>query len=153
MMDKHIVFRLAEREFGIEIKSVVEILKAQKISVIPELPDFITGVITVRGDVIPVIDMRKRLGVKPQPTNERVIIVRSGTEKIGLVVDEVKEIAGFASVDIVPPPSIFKGLKTEYMKGLGKKKERIVILLDLARFLSAEERILLRDSAETPEAQ
>ncbi|MDP2168177.1 MAG: chemotaxis protein CheW [Thermodesulfovibrionales bacterium] len=148
-MEKFIVFRLGTEEFGLGISDVVEILKSQKVCPIPELPDFISGVLTVRGDVIPMIDMRKRLLVAPLPKNERIIIVRAGGEKVGLVVDEVREITGFEKAEITKPPGIFKGLKTEYLRGLGKKTDRVVILIDVKRFLTSEETMMLQESKET----
>ena len=147
-MEKFIVFRLGDEEFGIGIRDVVEILKSQKISPIPELPDFMAGVITLRGEVIPLIDMRKRLGIRPVPRNERVVIAKEANEKVGLIVDEVREIAGFDPGEMSPPPSIFKGLRAEYMKGIGRKKDRVVIFLDLKRFLTPDEMAVLSETRE-----
>jgi len=146
-MRKFIVFGLGEEEFGVDIKSVVEILKSRKASALPKLPDFVSGVITLRGEVIPLVDMRRRFGIGARPGKERIIIVRTTEEKIGMVVDEVKEIADFEAGEIAPSPSLFKGLKTEYLLGLGRKKDRVVILLDLENILTAEERIILGESA------
>ena len=147
-MEKFIVFRLGDEEFGIGIRDAVEILKSQKISHIPELPDFMAGVITLRGEVIPLIDMRKRLGIRPAPRNERVVIAKEANEKVGLIVDEVREIAGFDPAEMSPPPSIFKGLRAEYMKGIGRKKDRVVIFLDLKRFLTPDEMAALSETRE-----
>lgn len=148
MIQKFIVFVLGEEEFGIEIKSIVEILKSQKICVLPRLPDFISGVITVRGDVIPLIDMRRRLGTKSLPKKERIIVVRLDAEKVGLIVDDIREITGFLKDEIVNPPSVFKGLSAEYLNGIGKKKDRMVVLLSLKNLLSSEEKIMLKASKE-----
>lgn len=152
-MEKFIVFRLGEEDFGIGIHDVVEILKAQKINPVPELPDFISGVITLRGEIIPIIDMRKRLKIKSSPKNERIIIIRAEGEKIGLIVDEVKEIIGFSPEETTKPPSVFKGLRAEYIKAIGRKKDKVVIFLDLKRFLTQEEKTMLESVSESLESQ
>ncbi|MBI4823211.1 MAG: chemotaxis protein CheW [Nitrospirae bacterium] len=149
-MKQFIVFGLGEEDFGIDIKNVVEILKYQKVRGLPNLPDFISGIITVRGDVIALIDMRKRFGIRfSQSKNERIILIRAEGEKVGLVVDAVREIASFSNEEMTLPPAIFKGLKTEYLEGIAKKKGSVVILLSIESLLSAEEKIILKESTET----
>ncbi len=140
------VFKIGEEDFGIEVKRVVEILNLQKIHTIPELPDFLSGVITVRGEIIPLLDLRKRFNVKSPVEEGRIIIVSYDNEKIGLLVDEIKEITSLGPSEIIPPPSIFKGLKKKYLSGLGKKDERIIILLNIDDLLTSEEKIFLKDS-------
>lgn len=145
-MQKITVFRIADDNFGIEISRVVEILKAQKIFSIPGLPDFLSGVVTVRGVVIPLIDLRTRFGKKPSGKKERIIIVRFDQEKIGFLVDEIKDILSLSPEEITKPPSIFRGFKTEYIVGLGKKDERIIILLNIDNLLTSDEKIMLKES-------
>lgn len=145
-MQKFTVFRIAEDNFGIEINRVVEILKVQKIFSIPGLPDFLSGVVTVRGFVIPLIDLRKRFGSKPSGKKERIILVRFDQEKIGFLVDEIKEILSLSPEEMTRPPSIFRGFKTEYIIGLGKKDDRIIILLNIDNLLTSDEKIKLRES-------
>lgn len=147
-MGKFVVFRLGGEEFGVGIESVVEILRSQKVNPLPELPDFFSGVITVRGAVIPLVDMRRRFGISPSKEKERIIIVKSTDEKIGIVVDEVFEIASFGHGEIIEPPSIFKGLKTEYLAGIGKKDLRVVVILKIESLLTAKEKIMLESSRE-----
>ena len=142
-MQKFIIFRLGSKEFGIEIEKVVEIMNVRDVSHLPELEDFISGVITVRGEVIPLIDIRKRFGIEPSPKKERTVIVRSGPEKVGLIVDEVKGITGFMPGEITKPPVIFKGLKTEYLVGLGRREGMVVILLNLENVLAVREKMML----------
>ncbi|MEW6107887.1 MAG: chemotaxis protein CheW [Nitrospirota bacterium] len=145
-MRKFTVFKISDENFGIAIERVVEILKVQKVFSIPGLPDFLSGVMSVRGSVVPLIDLRKRFGVKPSGRKERIILVRFEEEKIGFLVDEIKEILTLSSEEISSPPSILKGFKTEYMTGLGKKNENIIILLNIDRILTSEERIQLKES-------
>jgi purine-binding chemotaxis protein CheW len=145
-MGKFAVFKMGDEIFGIEIKNVVEILKNKKTHTLPELPDFLSGVITVRGEVIPLLDLRRRFGITSTFKKERIMLVRCDNEKIGLVVDEVKEITSLNTEDITHPPSIFKGLKKKYLKGLGKKGDMIIIILNLDDLLTSEEKIMLKES-------
>ena len=145
-MRKFAVFVIADETFGIEIERVVEIIKLQKIFSMPGLPEFLSGVMSVRGAVIPLIDLRRRFGKAPSGKKERVIITRFGAEKIGFLVDGIKEIMALAPEEMISPPSIFKGFKTEYLTGLGKKDEVIIILLDIDNILTSEEKIMLKES-------
>jgi purine-binding chemotaxis protein CheW len=137
---------MGDEVFGIEIKRIVEILKSQKTYALPELPEFLSGVITVRGEVIPLLDLRRRFGIQSAVKKERIMIVRCDNEKIGLVVDEVQEITNLDTADITHPPSIFKGLKKKYLTGLGKKGDMIIIILNLDDLLTSEEKIMLKES-------
>lgn len=143
---KFALFKIGEEDFGIEVKRVVEILDTQRVYSIPELPDFLSGVITVRGEVIPLLDLRKRFNVPPSDDQGHIIIVRYDKEKIGLLVDEIKEIITLEKGDIITPPMIFKGLKRKYLNGLGKKDDRIVILLHIDDLLTSEEKIQLKET-------
>ena len=145
-MIKYAVFGMGDEVFGIEIARVVEILKSQKTHTLPELPEFLSGVITVRGEVIPLLDLRRRFGIATTFKKERIMLVRYDNEKIGLVVDEVKEITSLDKKDITHPPSIFKGLKKKYLTGLGKKGDMIIIILNLDDLLTSEEKIRLKES-------
>jgi purine-binding chemotaxis protein CheW len=145
-MQKFTIFKIGNDLFGIGIERVVEILKVQKIFTIPGLPEFLSGVMSVRGNIVPVIDLRRRFGIKPSGNKERIIIVRYGQEKISFLVDDIKEILSLSPEEIRTPPSIFKGFKTEYLTGLGKHGERIIILLNIDTLLTSEENIILRES-------
>jgi len=147
-MSKFTIFNISEEVFGIDISRVLEILRVQKIFSIPGLPGFLTGVMSVRGAVIPVMDLRLRFGMKPAGKKERIILVRYGEEKIGFLVDEIREILVLNPEDLRPSPSIFKGFKTEYLTGLGKKGDQIIILLNIDNLLSSEEKIWLKESKE-----
>lgn len=147
-MAKYTIFNIGEDAFGIDIACVLEILKVQKIFSIPGLPGFLTGVMSVRGAVIPVMDLRLRFGMKPSGRKERIILVKFGREKIGFLVDEIREILLLNPEDVRPSPSIFKGFKTEYLTGLGKKGDRIIILLNVDNLLTSEEKIWLKESKE-----
>jgi purine-binding chemotaxis protein CheW len=145
-MPKFTIFKIGDEIFGIGIERVVEILKAQKVFTIPGLPEFLSGVMSVRGNVVPVMDLRRRFGVRPSGKKERIIMVRYGKEKIGFLVDDIKEILSLSPDEIRTPPSIFKGFKTEYLTGLGKHGDGIIILLNIDNLLTSEEKIKLRES-------
>lgn len=144
-MVKIAVTIIGEEEFGIEIARVVEILKMQKVFQLPNLPDFLSGVINIRGEIIPVVDLRKRFGLEGLKGKNRIVVIRFGMEKIGLFVDDIKEIITLDPEDITTPPSLFRGLKTEYMTGIAKKGERIIIILNLDRILTTEEQIRIEE--------
>lgn len=147
-MEKFAIFRIGDEDFGVSIGTVVEILKLQKIYSIPDLPDFLAGVINVRGEVIPLLDLRRRFNIHGTAKKGRIITVQCDGEKIALLVDEIEEIISLEHEDIIAPPTIFKGVKTEYLTGLGKKEDRIIILLNLDRLLTSEEKIILKESTE-----
>ena len=145
-MRKFTVFTIADETFGIAIERAVEIIRVQKVFSVPGLPGFLSGVMSVRGTVIPLIDLRRRFGTKPTGKKERIIIVRFEQEKIGLLVDGIKEILALSSEEISKPPSLFKGFKTEFLMGLGRKDDAIIILLDIDHLLTSEEKIQLKES-------
>lgn len=145
-MKKFAVFKIGGEDFGVEINRIVEILKTQKIHSLPDLPDFLSGVVTVRGEVIPLLNLKKRFGFESSAEREHILIIKCDSEKIGLLVDEIKEIIPLATEEITAPPSIFKGLKRRYLTGLGKKGDRIIILLNIDDLLTSEEKIILKES-------
>lgn len=148
-MSKFAVFTIAGEEFGLEIERILEITKPQKATHLPNTPQFINGVINLRGNVMPLMDMRKRLNVEPTQQGEKIIIVTMHGEKIGLLVDSVKEILNIEKTEIASPPGIFKGLKPEYLNGIGKIKERLLIILNIDRLLTSEEMRLLGTLSES----
>lgn len=147
-MKKFALFNIGTEDFGVEVEKIVEILDTQRIYTIPELPDFLAGVITVRGEVIPLLDLRKRFNVGTSDEPGHIIVVRQEHEKIGLLVDEIKEIIALGKGEIIAPPAIFKGLKKKYLTGLGKKDDKIILLLHIDDLLTSEEKIQLMESEE-----
>jgi purine-binding chemotaxis protein CheW len=145
---KFAIFKIGQEDFGIAIDKVVEILNTQKVYTLPELPDFLSGVITVRGEVVPLLDLRIRFGIAAAEAKELIIIVRYDVEKIGLLVDEIQEIISLNSNEIMTPPTLFKGLKKNYLSGIGKKDDRIFILLNIDYLLTSEEKIILKETEE-----
>ncbi len=147
-MNKFTVFTIADEEFGIQLDRVVEIVKPRKATSLPSLPAFIDGVINLRGTVIPLIDLRKRFNVKPSTSKEKIIVTKLHGEKIGLLIDNVKEIVDIEQEQIAPPPAIFKGFRPEYLDGIGKVEDRLILILNLDSLLTSEEVILLEEHKE-----
>jgi len=148
---KYAVFKIGEEDFGVEINRVVEILSTQKVHSIPDLPDFLSGVIAVRGQIIPLLDLRKRFGIISSSKKELIIVIKYDNEKIGLLVDDVKEITSLRKDEITSPPAIFKGMKRRYLAGIGKKDEKVIIILNVDELLTSEERIMLKETEEVLE--
>ncbi|NMB11045.1 MAG: purine-binding chemotaxis protein CheW [Firmicutes bacterium] len=141
-----VIFRLYGEEFGVEITKVREIVKPREITRLPNVVDFVEGVTNLRGEVIPIIDLKKRFGVEATDMTDdsRIIIVDISDNRVGLIVDDVTEVLRISDEDIDPPPRTIAGLKAEYIQGIGKVGERLLILLDVDKILTTEERIELQ---------
>ncbi len=138
-------FKLGDEEFGVDIMQVQEIIRMQNITSVPNAPDFVEGVINLRGRVIPIIDLRKRFGLeqKDHDKSTRIIVVKVDEITVGLVVDEVSEVLRIPKETVEPPPPIVAGVESEYISGVGKLEDRLLILLDLSKTLSKEEKASL----------
>jgi purine-binding chemotaxis protein CheW len=148
---KYMTFKLAAEEYGLEILKVREIIGLMDLTRVPRTEEFISGVINLRGKVIPVIDLRLKFGMqKGVATDQTVIIVvqysLNGRElTMGILVDEVLEVLSIAAEQIEPPPSFGKGsADTDFILGVGKAEKRVIFLLDIGRILSAEETVELQ---------
>ncbi len=135
-------FIIGEELFGVDILKVQEIIKETPITPIPDSPEFIEGVINLRGNIIPVIDLRKRLKLLQKEKAERswIIILNINNRVTGFIVDSVTQVLKVQSNQIMPPPEIVAaGLKNQYITGVCKIDERMLILLDFNRILLVEE--------------
>ncbi len=141
LKDKFLTFRLKEEDYGIAIKYVTEIIGIQKITLVPEMPSHIKGVINLRGKIIPVIDMRIRFRFEPKDYEERtcIIVVDMGGAAIGLVVDEVLEVLSIAEENIQLTRNFNRSANNQYIYGIGKIEENVKILLDVEKILSEDE--------------
>lgn len=130
-------FRLAREEYGIEITKVQEIILLGQITRVPQTPDFIKGLINLRSTVIPVVDLRRRFGLAAEePTDEtRIMVVNVGGKTLGVIVDAVSEVLRVSQEQIVPPPPTVAGVGHEYLTGLVKLDNRLLILLNLDKIL------------------
>lgn len=134
-------FKIDDAEFGVDILMVQEINKMMSLTVVPNTPEFIEGVVNLRGRIIPVINLRSRLGlnVKEYDSETRIIVVDLVDKTIGFIVDAVKEVLRIPKSITEPPPEIIAGVDAEYITAIGKLEDRLLILLDLTKILSHEE--------------
>lgn len=137
---KFLTFSLGNEFYGIEIMYVTEIIGIQAITEVPELPDYIKGIINLRGKIIPVMDVRIRFKKEPREYNDRtcIIVIDIQDISIGLIVDSVSEVLSIQDGDIVPPPELHKG-GNKYIKGIGKVGNDVKLILDCNKLLKDEE--------------
>jgi purine-binding chemotaxis protein CheW len=142
---KYLTFVLAGEEYGLEILKVHEILSMLPITRIPRAPDYVRGVINLRGRVIPIIDLRLKFGMPAgiDGTNTCTIVVQVQGVQVGVIVDSVREVLAIADADIEDAPSFGADLNTDYILGIGKSNGRVKLLLDIERVLSAEDLVSL----------
>ncbi len=138
-----VIFKLREEEFAAEISSVLEISRYLEITHLPEAPGFVEGVVNLRGQVIPVIDLARQFGLKTlteRPKTARIVVAEIGGEILGILVDEVPEVLRIPENQIEPTPELIHGdEKREYVKGVAKLGERLVVVLDLEKLLRPQE--------------
>ncbi len=142
---KYLTFNLADEEYGIGILKVKEIIGMAPITAVPQTPDFVKGVINLRGKVIPVVDLRRRFGMEEIAYTERTCIIvveidgQAGTIMMGIVVDSVSEVLSIKGEDIEAAPSFGTDLDTRYILGMAKMEGGVKLLLDIDRVLNADE--------------
>lgn len=140
-----VTFRLGGEEFGLDVFQVHEILRYSEPTPVPRAPAFVEGVLDVRGTLIPIVDLRKRFEL-PRVTYDddtRIVLVDFQAERLGLVVDAVTEVLRAPETAVQPPPAYFKGLAAEFIRGIVRLEGRLVVLIDLERILSSQERMAL----------
>ncbi len=136
-----VVFRLGGEEFGVEIGQVREIIKMIEVTQMPNCPDFMQGVINLRGQVTAVMDLRKKLGISANDGEKdaRIIIVESGDKTVGMIVDSVTEVLRIPTKDLDDADIITSQVEADYIRGVGKLEDKILILLDLNKVLTTRE--------------
>jgi len=134
-------FNIGSEEFGVDILKVQEINRMVEITKVPQAPHYVEGVINLRGKVIPIIDLRKRfnLELKEYDKNTRIVVVDIGGNIMGMVVDSVSEVLRLPSSTIEPAPEIATGINSEYIKGVAKLEDRLLIFLDLSKVIDMNE--------------
>jgi len=154
-----VTFQVGVEEYGLDINSITEVVRPQKITTLPRMPQFIEGVINLRGTIIPIVDLRKRFDLEEVRENirkMRMMITKGAVpaspgnrqELLGLVVDAVKEVIHVPKKDIEPAPEAATGAQADFITGMGKVGERLIILLDIARILSQQERSALAEAED-----
>ncbi len=142
-----VVFDLSGESYGISIESVREIIRLQEITKVPRTPEFVEGVINLRGKVIPVVELRKRFGLeaKERDQDNRIVNVDIGGHEIGMVVDAVTEVLRISSNQVEPPSSVITTADSGYLRGIAKLDDRLIILLDLDQVLTIDEQAELSE--------
>jgi purine-binding chemotaxis protein CheW len=146
---QRIIFHLNHEEYAVDAHQVQEIVELSHITKVPHLPDFIRGVINLRGIIIPVIDLKMKFGMHSEEYKKHtcVIITEFSGGVMGLIVDAVSDVLQMAEGSIASPPSFGERVRTDFIKGMGNINNRLVIVLDVDRVLSQEETSLLPTEA------
>lgn len=143
--DKIVTFRLGDDLFAADIFSVERVLRYATPTSVPDMPEYIEGVIDYQGRVVPIVNLRRRFELPPSEVRSetRTLILHGGGEWIGVVVDAVTAVTSFDRAAVAPPPKLFRGLAGDYLKGLVRMGDKLVIFLDVEKLLSSTERIAL----------
>lgn len=148
---KYLTFFIGKEEYGIPIRKVKEIIKMMEITGIPKTPDFIKGVINLRGKIIPIMDLRLKFDLEPIGYTPRtcIVVVELIMEEIkrqfGIIVDTVSEVVNIQKGELEPPPQYGTVLDAGYLTGMGKVKGKVILLLDIEKVFSSQEMILIKE--------
>ncbi len=139
-------FHIGDEEFAVDILNIQGINRMMDITRVPNSPDFVEGIINLRGQVIPVVNLRRRLGFEQIEANKdtRIIVVEIAKRVVGFIVDNVNEVLRINSSITEPPPPMVAGIESEYITAVGKLDDRLLILLDLEKVLTVEEKEILK---------
>jgi len=149
-----LTFKLGEEIYGVDVLQVREVLDAVPVTKVPRSPEFMLGVINLRGSVVPVVDMRRKFGMEAADRSRDTCIVvmeialEGETTVIGALADAVEEVLELTEAQIEPAPKLGTRLNTEFIRGMGKRDEQFIILLDVDRIFSAEELSVVTGAAE-----
>ena len=137
-----ISFSVGEEEYGLELLRVKEVIRVREITWLPKAPSFVKGIINLRGDVIPIIDLRDKFGLEAREhtATTRVIVVEVEGRLMGMVVDSASQVVRIPVDQIDPPPPVVGGFSREFITGVGKLEDKLVILLNTDAILTVDER-------------
>lgn len=140
-MGEFVIFTLEEKEYGIDIESVIEISEMMSVTRVPKAPEYIKGVINLRGDIVPVMDLRRRLNLAEKEVTEdtRIVVTMKNDIKAGIIVDEVVEVIPLKNDQVENTSGFNDNQFSEYLYGLGKIERRIISLLDIENLLKLEQ--------------
>jgi purine-binding chemotaxis protein CheW len=134
---------VGDEQFCIDILKVQEIIRMVDITKIPNAPEYVEGIINLRGKVIPILDFRKRcklnVGTEGEKQHKRIVVVAIGEKTVGLVVDKVSQVLKLEQVNISPTPDVVKGFNSDFINGVGKDGDKLLILLDLEKLITQDE--------------
>jgi purine-binding chemotaxis protein CheW len=140
--DLHIVgFKIGRETFGVPISLVHEIVRVPEITAVPEAPDYIEGVINLRGKIVSIVDLRKRFGEKEIAAHKknRILVAEIENKHVGLIVDAASEVMKLPQDSVEPPPNVFEDSDVHYVTGVGKLNDRLIIMIDLHKILQKGE--------------
>ena len=143
--NQYLTFLLADEEYGVDIHKIQEVRGWEAVTPIPQAPGYIKGVINLRGDIVPVIDLRERFGQEMIPYGPRTVVIvikvpgGGNTHTMGIVVDAVSDVHNVGSDELKPPPDFCSVIHAEFVKGIATVKDRMLILLDSDRLLRGDE--------------
>lgn len=145
MLKQFVVFHLEDELYGVDIHQVRGIEKLLPLTRVPNAPSFVKGVCNLRGSVIPVIDLKKRLDIPGglDESKAKIIIVNIGRQTVGMTIDAAADVVSFESEDIEPSPSLVTGIDVEFIEGVAKISNRLLIILSLERILTVDQVRLL----------
>jgi purine-binding chemotaxis protein CheW len=156
---QHLTFKLDEEVFALDISKVREVLEYTAVTKVPQTPEFMKGVINLRGHVVPVVDLRLKFGMQEaeKTVNTCIIIVEVSVDKdtavLGALADSVQEVLELEPDQIEPAPKIGTRLKTDFIKGMGKRDEQFIMILDIDKVFSTDELAIVQDAAGSPETE
>lgn len=150
---KLVTFELGSDLFAAEVFAVERVLRHVQPNSVPDVPEWIGGVIEYSGGVIPVVEMRRRMGLPPAEVSveTRILVFVTQGGRVGAIVDAVHEVATIPKSSINPPPPMFRGLAAEFVRGIAKVNDQLVVILDVDRVLTSADRIALDRALETIE--
>ncbi|AOT72697.1 chemotaxis protein CheW [Geosporobacter ferrireducens] len=139
---QYVIFRLGKEEYGVEIVNVKEICEYKESVKVPNTPRFVDGIINLRGDITPIINLKKRFNLPEGDVNSdtRIIVININNRQVGFIVDEASQVLRITEEDIEPAPELVAGIEKKYIIGVGKLADRIILLLDLEYILSEDEK-------------
>jgi len=154
LVGKYLTFALGNEEYSVPVLKVREIIKIMEITAVPQVPNYVRGVVNLRGKVIPVVDLRLKFGFPPQEYSERtciivveVVLSAGRPVMMGIIVDHVSEVLNVTAEEIEQTPEFGDEIETDYMKGIAKVRGRVKILLDLDRVLGVDGTIAMSNAA------
>ncbi|AGB40323.1 chemotaxis signal transduction protein [Halobacteroides halobius DSM 5150] len=146
--NQFIIFKVGNEKFGIRITEVQEIIKPQEVTTLPESAQFIKGIIELRGEVIVIVNLGERLGLTKDNNDGRVLVVEINGVKAGLIVDDASDVIQIDENMIKKPKGNMAGIKTEYLSGVAKLDEELIVLLDFDRLFSDEQQVQIEQAAK-----
>ena len=152
---KLVTFRLGDDLFAADIFAVERVLRYQTPTSVPDMPAWVEGVVEYQKRVVPVVSLRRRFELEDMPVRPetRILVLNTGGEWIGAVVDAVIEVSGVQPENIAPPPTLFRGLAGQYLKGIVRSGDKLVIVLDVGRLLAETGRLVLERAAAEASAR